>query len=119
MRPDFDPRESYLIAYFRDSAQSSSRGAWIFDVAPIVIGGGMFLIGGLWGEDPTWSIIGFGIVAYRLIQHAILTCKYDGAFARIVSKYEASLDAAEAELAGRSAPAVAPPEAVQSAPSEP
>ena len=100
MRPKFDPKEEYLIAYYRNSASAGSKRNWLYDLAVLVVGAGLFVFGLLRDGDPTWSIIGFVLVAYRLIQLMLASGSYDGTFAAIIEKYETALEASNGQDTG-------------------
>ncbi|BCX46782.1 hypothetical protein HAHE_06900 [Haloferula helveola] len=102
MRPKFDPKEEYLIAYYRNSTSAGTKKNWLYDLAVLVVGAGLFVFGLLRAGDPTWSIIGFGLVAYRLIQLTLASGSYEGTFAGIIEKYEAALE----EQDGNTAPSL-------------
>lgn len=95
MRPKFDPKEEFIVSYYRRGSSSGAGRSWIRDLVVLLIGSGFFAFGVYADRDPTWTVIGFGLVAYRVIQSAVATRKYDGVFTSIIDKYESALDAAD------------------------
>lgn len=98
--PDFDRTEEFLIAYYR--TRRSTRASWStrHDLATLLAGSGLFALGLIRDVDPTWSIVGFAMVAFRLVQHSRNSGQYEGAFEGIIEKYEAALEAAGQPEAG-------------------
>lgn len=98
MRPKFNPKEEFLVSYYRRGSASGAGRTWIYDIAALLVGIGFFAVGLFRNHDPTWSIIGFGLVAYRVVHLAIAGSKYDGVFTSIIHKYEEALN--DADLPG-------------------
>jgi len=94
MRPKFDPKEEFLVAYYRSGSGSGASRTWTYDMAVLLAGIGLFTVGLLGDRDLSWSVIGFGLVAYRVVHLALASSKYDGVFTSIIDKYEAALDEA-------------------------
>ncbi len=92
MRPKFDPKEEFIVAYYRSGSASGAGRTWTYDLAVLLVGIGLFAFGFLGDRDPIWSAIGFGLVAYRVVHLALASSKYDGVFTSIIDKYEAALD---------------------------
>lgn len=90
MRPQFDHDEEFLIAYYRQYRRSTGVSAIGYDLAFLIPGGGLFGFG-LMRDDLTWAAIGFGIIAFRLIQGMISSARYNRTLATIVEKYESAL----------------------------
>jgi hypothetical protein len=87
MRPSFDREEDYLIAYYRQRHAAGNRGEIPGDIAVLLASSA--LVGtGLVKDDMTWVIIGFGIVAYRLVQGMWSSAKYNRTLGSIIEKYE-------------------------------
>ncbi len=97
MRPKFDPKEEFLVSYYRSGSASGAGRNWIYDIVVLLVGSGLFAYGLVGDSDPTWSIIGFGLVAYRVVHLALASGKYDGVFTSIIDKYEAALDEASSQ----------------------
>lgn len=97
MRPKFDPKEEFLVSYYRSGSASGAGRNWIYDLVVLIVGTGLFVFGTFGDPDPTWSIIGFGLVVYRLVQLALASGKYDGVFTSIIDKYESALDAPKSQ----------------------
>ena len=96
MRPKFDPKEEFLIAYYRRGSASGASRSWIQDLAFLLVGIGFFALGFSGGSEAVWSIVGFCLLAYRVALVALAVRKYDGVFTSIIDKYESALDAADA-----------------------
>jgi hypothetical protein len=92
MRPKFDPKEEFLVSYYRSGSASGAGRNWIYDLVALLVGTGLFALGMFGDRDPTWSIIGFGLVAYRVVHLALASGKYDGVFTSIIDKYESAID---------------------------
>lgn len=92
MRPQFNRDEEFLIAYYRQSSESTQTRAILQDVTTAAMGC-LFLGLGLFKSDMTWALIGFGIVAFRLIRGTFAAARYSRTFATIVEKYELAVNA--------------------------
>ena len=90
MRPKFDNKEEYLIAYYRQYRESGDVSGVLQDVVLALVAGGLFGLG-LFRDDLLWTAIGFGIVAYRMLRGMISGMRYNRTLARIIEKYEAAL----------------------------
>ena len=82
------------MSYYRSGSSSGAGRNWIYDLVVLLVGIGLFVFGVFEDNEPTWAIIGFGLVAYRLVHLTLASCKYDGVFTRIIDKYETALDEA-------------------------
>jgi len=89
MRPKFDPTEEYLISWYRTVRTKRLDGRWMIDAAYLV-SGFLVLLWGIHNDDTTWILIGFGIVAYRLLQLTVASGKYNPTVGGIIEKYEQS-----------------------------
>lgn len=105
MRPDFDHDEEYLVAYYRHYRKSSSPGSIVQDLATVGVGVAFFCLG-YFKDDVTWSVIGFGLVAFRALRGVISGARYNRILAGIVEKYEDALkvDAEDMESEHAAAP---------------
>lgn len=89
MRPSFDREEDYLIAYYRQLHATGGRGGISGDLAVLLVGAA-FVGTGLFKDDLTWVIVGFGILAYRLVQGMWSTARYNRTLGSIIEKYESA-----------------------------
>lgn len=87
MRPTFDREEDYLIAYYRQRHAAANRGEIPGDLAVLLSGSALVGVG-VYRDDMTWMIIGFGIVTYRLVQGMLSAAKYNRTLGSIIEKYE-------------------------------
>ena len=87
MRPSFDREEDYLIAYYRQRHAAGNRGEVPGDLAVLLSGSALVGVG-LFRADMVWMVIGFGIVAYRLVQGMVSSAKYNRTLGSIIEKYE-------------------------------
>ena len=87
MRPTFDREEDYLIAYYRQRHAAGGRGEISGDLAVLLSGAALVGVG-LYKDDMTWMMIGFGIVTYRLVQGMLSAAKYNRTLGSIIEKYE-------------------------------
>lgn len=90
MRPQFDHEEEYLIAYYRQYQRSGGRRSIIREVTTVAVGAVFFGLGYFKG-DATWSIIGFGLVAYLALNGLGSGARYNRILASIIEKYEGAL----------------------------
>lgn len=90
MRPQFDHDEEYLVAYYRQYRKSGSGRSIVQDVVTVAVGAAFFALGYFKG-DVTWSIIGFGLVAYLALRGLVSGTRYNRIIASIIEKYEGSL----------------------------
>lgn len=100
MRPKFDPKEEFVVSFYRSGSASGAGRNWIYDLVVLLVGGGLFTLGLFGWSDPVWSVIGFGLVAYRLVHAALASGKYDGVFTSIIEKYESALDELDGQGCG-------------------
>lgn len=87
MRPQFDHEEDFLIAYYRQRHAAGGRGEMSGDLAVLLAGSSLLGVG-IFKDDITWVIIGFGIVTYRLVQGMLSSAKYNRTLGSIIEKYE-------------------------------
>jgi len=97
MRPKFDPKEEFIVSYYRSGSSSGAGRSWIYDAVALLLATGLFVIGITQNGDLTWSLIGFGLLAYRLIFLTLGSRRYESTFTRIIDKYEAAIANAEAD----------------------
>ena len=102
MRPKFEPKEEFIVAYYRRGGASGSERTWAYDLAVIVVSIGLFAFGFLRDRDPFWCVIGFGLVAYRVFQLALASRKYEGVFTSIIDKYMEAITGLKGKLVDRS-----------------
>lgn len=87
MRPSFDSTEEYLIAYYRHQRRQRGANHWAADSAYLAVGC-LLLAWGIHDGNPIWIVIGFGLVAWRLVQMMIASGRYNPVIAEIIEKYE-------------------------------
>ena len=87
MRPQFDREEDFLIAYYRQRHAAGGRAEWAVDLAALLAACSLFGVG-LFKDDMTWMIIGFGIIAYRFVQGMLSSARYNRTLGSIIEKYE-------------------------------
>lgn len=87
MRPQFDREEDFLIAYYRQRHATGGRAELAADLAALLTASSLFGVG-VFKDDMTWMIIGFGIVAYRFIQGMLSSARYNRTLGSIIEKYE-------------------------------
>jgi hypothetical protein len=92
MRPKFDHVEAYLVAYYRQYKKSSGRRSFVQEAITVAVGAAFFALG-YFKNDVTWSIIGFGLVAYLALKGLISGTRYNGVMSSIIEKYEDALQA--------------------------
>lgn len=90
MRPTFDREEDYLIAYYRQRHAAGNGGEWSGDLG-ILLAGAILVGTGFFKDDLTWAMVGFAIVAYRLVQGMLSSAKYNRTLGSIIEKYESAL----------------------------
>jgi hypothetical protein len=91
MRPPFDREEDYLIAYYRQRHAAGNGLEWSGDLG-ILLAGAILVGTGLFKDDLAWTIVGFAIVAYRLVQGMLSSAKYNRTLGSIIEKYEKALE---------------------------
>jgi hypothetical protein len=87
VRPDFDVNEEYLIACYRKGAGKKPLDHITPDVMFLAIAFALFTLG-LGSSDLTWCLVGFGLVAYRMIQWIISNYQYQATSMKLIMKYE-------------------------------
>jgi hypothetical protein len=90
MRPKFDHDEEYLVAYYRQYRKSGGGRTIIQDLVTVAVGAAFFALG-YFKSDITWSIIGFGLVAYLALRGLVSGSRYNRILASIIEKYEGAL----------------------------
>jgi hypothetical protein len=93
VRPNFDVTEEYLIASYRKSAGKKLLDFFLADMMFLLVGLALFLFG-LRDEDFSWCLVGFGLLAFRMIQWIIVSYQYGSAISRVFEKYEQAFRAA-------------------------
>lgn len=90
MRPKFDHDEEYLIAYYRQYRKSENIRSMVQDVVTVVAGAAAFALGHF-DDNITWSMIGFGLVAYLALRGQFSGSRYNRIMAGIIKKYEGAV----------------------------
>jgi len=90
MKPEFDPVEAYVVAYYRQYRKSVGAGGIVQDLAIVAVGAAFFVMGYV-KSDVTWAVIGFGGVTYLAVRGLFSGTRYNRILARIIEKYECAL----------------------------
>ena len=87
MRPQFDREEDFLIAYYRQRHAAGGSAELAADLAALLAACSLLGVG-LFKDDMTWMIIGFGILGYRFVQGMLSSARYNRTLGSIIEKYE-------------------------------
>ena len=90
MKPEFNDRENYVIAYYRDKNASSALRVIFVDGVRILFAVGLFIYGFVEG-DLLWSMIAFGILLFGEIRRLFETSRYMHVYQNIMDKYNDAL----------------------------
>lgn len=93
----FTENEEYVIAYYRSQSDSiASELAWL----AVSIG---LAVWGLWGGDPTWGVLAFLLLVYRMVSGIWISRRWNPLIKSIILKYDAQLKEISAEQAAATA----------------
>lgn len=92
MKPTFDPEEEYLIAYYRRLHATGKSDQGTGDLAVLAVTA-LFIGTGAFKDDMTWILVGFGIIAWRLVQGMLSSARYNRTLGSIIAKYEKACEA--------------------------
>lgn len=91
MRPQFNPEEEFVIAYYRQADKSSHNRVVMADLVTVIFGAALVIVG-LNSPDFTWALVGFALVSWRLLRNLFAGPRFHDATATAIRKYEAALE---------------------------